>query len=124
MGANIIEKHYTTDNSLPGPDHGFAVLPGELSWMVQSIRDMEAALGSPEKRVIPEEQELQRFAKNYLYAKVNISKGDILGGENIIALRPGAGKRGVSASEIDRIIGKKAKRDLIKGDTIGEKDYW
>jgi len=123
LGANIIEKHYTTDNSLPGPDHTFAVLPEELRDMVRGIRGMEAALGSAEKKVTPEERELQQFAKNFLYAKVGIRDRGVLSEGNVIALRPGTGKRGVSASEIDRVLGKKARRDLVKGDAIGKNDY-
>ncbi len=119
LGARIIEKHFTLDRSLPGPDHNFALEPSELSEMVASIRQAEVALGVPEKRVSPEEEELFAFAKRAIQATKTIEPGDILNeGHNMEILRPGTQKRGDHPKFLPVIEGKKAKRRIEAGEGV------
>ena len=78
LGAKIIEKHFTLDKNLPGPDHPFALSPNELEEMVKAIRNTEKVLGSGKKEVLKEEQELRQFASRSIQAIQDIKKGDIL----------------------------------------------
>ncbi|MDD2655145.1 MAG: N-acetylneuraminate synthase family protein [Candidatus ainarchaeum sp.] len=112
LGASIIEKHFTLDNNLPGPDHKFALEPGELKLLVEHIRGTEKALGTGEKFVLPEEKELYEFAKRSIHAIKDIHKGERFTNENIAALRPGKAGRGLPPKHLEQIIGKKAKRDI------------
>lgn len=122
LGASIIEKHFTLDNSLPGPDHKFALEPHELKLFVEYIRGTEKALGTSEKFVIPEEKELYEFAKRSIHAIKDIRKGEKFTDENIAALRPGKAGRGLPPKYLEQIIGKKAKRDISvwKGIVAGD----
>jgi sialic acid synthase SpsE len=124
LGASVIEKHYTLDKRLPGPDHAFALTPDQLSQMVRAIRDMERALGSAEKEVQSAEEELYSFARRAVQAIQPISKGDVLTeGGNIDILRPGKQKAGLHPKHLIDIEGKQAKRDIPLGDGIREGDY-
>ncbi|MFA5412009.1 MAG: N-acetylneuraminate synthase family protein [Candidatus Micrarchaeia archaeon] len=123
LGASIIEKHFTLDNSLPGPDHKFALEPGELKLLVEYIRGTEKALGTEEKFVLPEEKELYDFAKRSIHAIRNIRKGEIFSSENVAALRPGKAGRGLPPKYLEQIIGKKAKRDIAAWKGILEGDF-
>lgn len=78
LGATVIEKHFTMDRNLAGPDHKFALTPDDLLLMVRAIRDAELALGSCYKEVVPEEEELYQFAKRAIQATADIAKGDLL----------------------------------------------
>ena len=124
LGAKLIEKHYTTDNNLPGPDHGFAILPDELKLLVRNIRKMEEALGKEFKIVQPEEKELYRFARRGIYAIKNIESGETLNKNNIAILRCGKQKRGLEPKYFERIIGKKTSRIIRKGEPIDEKSIF
>jgi len=124
LGANIIEKHYTTNNNLPGPDHVFAILPDELELLVRNIRKMEEALGKEFKIVQPEEKELYRFARRGIYAIKNIESGETLNKNNIAILRCGKQKRGLEPKYFERIIGKKTSRIIRKGEPIDEKSIF
>jgi N-acetylneuraminate synthase len=123
LGAKIIEKHFTTDNNSPGPDHGFAILPQELKEMVSGIRKMEQALGSAGKKVLAEEKELHRFCRRSIYALENIPKGAVLSGENVAVLRPGKRERVLEPEEFEKMLGKKAKRDIAKGGPVKKGDF-
>ena len=135
LGATIIEKHFTLDKSLPGPDHSFALTPKDLKLMIDSIRNTEKALGTGEKIVLDdehkkalgtgekivleEEQELHRFAKRSIQAIKDIHKGDILEeGVNFEILRPGNRIKGISPQFLHQIIGKHSLENVIKGDGI------
>jgi len=118
LGADVIEKHFTTDNNLPGPDHGFALLPDELTLLVRSIRQLEEALGTKEKKVIDEEKELHDFARHFIYTTKKIGEGDLFSSGNIAVLRPGKKKHGLAPEHYDEIIGKKAQRDLGAGEPV------
>jgi len=121
LGSTIIEKHFTLDKNLSGPDHFFALNPTELSQMIDSIRNTELAYGSGEKEILKEELETRKFAKRSLQAITDISKGDILElGINFDVLRPGDRIRGLDARFLFNINGKKSKLDVIKGDGINK----
>lgn len=121
LGATVIEKHFTTDKNLPGPDHFFALTPNELKQMINSIRNAELVYGTGKKEVLEEELKTRKFAKRSLQAITDISKGDILElGINFDVLRPGDRIRGLEARFLFDINGKKSKLDVVKGDGINE----
>lgn len=124
LGATVIEKHFTTDNSLPGPDHAFAITPEELHSMVNAIRQTEIILGSPAKMIDPSEMELRFYARRGLQAISNIKKGDLLQENvNIAILRPGKQSLGVHSKYLDDVIGKHAKRDIHLGSGLQIGDW-
>ena len=119
LGAKIIEKHFTVNKKLKGPDHSFALEPNELSKMISYIRMSEKILGSNIKKVFPNEQELQRFAKRSIQAIRTIHPGDkFVEDKNFSILRPGTQKRGTEARFLGQIIGKKSKRKILPGQGI------
>ncbi len=119
LGATIIEKHFTVNKNLPGPDHSFALDPNELELMVKSIRNAELAKGSGKKVILNEEGELRQFATRSIQAITDIKKGEILQeGKNLDILRPGNRIRGLDARLLEKVNGKKAVNDIKKGDGI------
>ncbi len=115
LGAGVLEKHFTLDRDLPGPDHKASLEPDELEQMVEAIRNVERALGDGIKR--PAECELKNIvvARRSLFAARDISKGEPLSTENVIALRPGTG---LSPMLWPKIEGKRAVRDFKRGQPI------
>lgn len=123
LGANLIEKHYTLHNDLPGPDHKFAVTAAELKEMVAAIRRAEEAVGDGVKRVHQEEEELYHYARRGVQAIASIEAGaPFVEGENFAILRPGKQRRGMHPKNIDRLQGARAQRLIPVGDGIGEDD--
>lgn len=122
LGATIIEKHFTADKKLPGPDQSFALEPTELAKMISTIRNADKTKGDGEKIVLDIEKELQQFATRSVQAIENISKGDILQESNIDLLRPGNRKRGADARFFRDLIGKKASKDIPIGDGVSLED--
>jgi len=119
LGSTVIEKHFTIDKNLPGPDHFFALTSNELKEMIVSIRNAELAYGTGEKEILKEELETQKFAKRSLQATDNIAKGDIFQlGKNFDVLRPGDRTRGLEARFLKILNGKIATRNIQKGDGI------
>jgi len=115
LGAKVVEKHFTLDRSLPGPDHPFAVEPGELKEMVRHIREVEAALGDGLKLgPAPEEQEMHQKARRSLVASRAIPRGAVIDRSMIAIKRPGYGIR---PKLIDLLVGRVAKVD-IEEDTV------
>lgn len=124
LGAKVIEKHFTQDRNLPGPDHTFAITFAELAEMVQQVRQVEAMLGSDVKGIHPVEQELRCFAKRGIQAIKDIRKGDLLvEGENIAILRPGKRVLGVHPRFLATLQGKPAKRNIALGDGVQKGDW-
>jgi N,N'-diacetyllegionaminate synthase len=121
-GANVIEKHFTLDPSLLGPDHKYAVKPEDLKNMVYGIRGVEKALGSSVKDVAKVEKELCLFAKRRIQATEDILNGATLTERNIAILRPGKKKRGLHPRFWEVIIGKKVARNVRGGDGITWED--
>lgn len=119
LGATIIEKHFTLDKNLSGPDHQFALDPNELRIMIKTIRTADKSKGSGDKKILDVEKELHQFASRSLQATRKIKKGEILvEGENFDVLRPGNRNRGLEARFLDIVNGKKAKKDVSIGDGI------
>lgn len=116
LGAKVIEKHFTLDTRLPGPDHAFALTPLELKEMVSAIRRTELMLGSWVKTIHPSEEELRSFARRGIQALRDIQKGDILHeGVNIDILRPGQQILGIHPKFLQKIEGKKATKMIPLG---------
>lgn len=123
LGADCIEKHFTLSNKLPGPDHKFAIEPKELALMVRKIRQTEKVLGSGEKVTLPVEQELRQFARRSIFSIDHIKRGDIFTKENVAVLRRGKVKASLHPEEYKTILGKNAKRDITKNNSISRKDF-
>lgn len=119
FGATIVEKHFTLDRNLPGPDHKFALIPQELKLMIDSIRMADQTKGTGSKEILEDEMELRKFATRSIQAIKDISKGEILQeGVNFQVLRPGNRTRGLEARFLKAVIGKKAKTDIKMGEGI------
>ena len=124
LGASVIEKHFTLDKKLPGPDHSFALNPNQLKEMIRSIRDAEKGLGSGEKVVLDEEFELRDYAQRTIQCIKPISKGDIfVEGENVNVLRSGKQRKGLHPKFLEKIQGRKSTRNIPIGDGVMEEDY-
>jgi N,N'-diacetyllegionaminate synthase len=102
MGASCIEKHFTLDKTMHGPDHKASLEPKELKSMVASIRNIEKALGVCEKKPSPSESANIKVIRKSIVANQNIKKGDLLTNENIAVKRPGGG---ISPMKWDEVIG-------------------
>ena len=115
LGASIIEKHFTLDKNLPGPDHKASLEPEELKEMVNAIRDVESALGNGLKRPAAGEEATKKAARRSLVAGVNIPAGTIITAEMLEIKRPGTG---LAPNLINTVIGKKAKKSITCGEVI------
>lgn len=115
LGACLIEKHFTLDKNLLGPDHKASLEPSELKEMVKQIRLVEKTLGSPEKKPVESEKEIMKIVRKSIVAKQGIEKGSIITENMLVIKRPGTG---LAPSYIDRIVGKKAKRDIAKDEIL------
>lgn len=115
MGAHIIEKHFTLDRNLPGPDHKASLEPAELASMVSAIRNIELAIGSGEKHVSDSERPNIVVARKSIVAATDIRKGDLLTENNITVKRPG---NGISPMKWDAVLGTAAIRDFLADELI------
>jgi len=115
MGARIIEKHFTTDKTMEGPDHKASLEVGDLKEMVRCIRNIETALGSFDKKPSPSESINIEIVRKSIVANKFIKKGDKLSSENITTKRPGTG---ISPMQWDNIIGTIATKDYQMDDLI------
>ena len=123
LGATVIEKHYTLDNRLPGPDHPFALEPDELAAMVRAIRLAEQARGDGVKAVGSHETELRSFAVRAIQATRDLAPGDALvEGENFDVLRPGKRSAGMHPRHLDELRGRRAAVAVKAGEGIGPRD--
>lgn len=109
LGASVIEKHFTLDRSLQGPDHKASLEPQELKNMVTAIRNVEVALGSPEKKVTDSEEKNKLLVRKSIVALKEIKEGDLFSEDNLTVKRPG---NGISAIKWLDVIGKKAPRNF------------
>jgi len=113
LGATVIEKHFTLDRSLPGPDHAASLEPAELKAMVQGIRNIEKAIsGNGVKSPSKSELKNRTIARKSLHLVSSLVEGHTLVAEDLISLRPGDG---ISPMEINIILGKKLIQNLEKG---------
>ncbi len=116
LGAKVIEKHYTVDRKLKGPDHAFSMEPDELKDMVTKIRQLESALGDG-KKVGPQEVEMEFYekARRSLHAEETISKGEVIAESMLTVKRPGYG---IKPKHKKDVLGKKAVRKIKKDEWI------
>lgn len=112
LGAAVIEKHFTLDKSLPGPDHAASLNPKELEAMVAGIRKVEAALGDGVKAPRPAEADTREVARRSLFLKAALPRGRTIAEGDVIALRPAGG---IPPSEVMAVLGRRVARDLEAG---------
>ncbi len=115
LGAFCIEKHFTLDKKMEGPDHKASLEPDELKAMVKAIRNIESALGSSIKKPSPSESKNIEVARKSIVASKDIKKGEILSQKNITVKRPA---KGISPMRWDEVIGNIAKKDYKVDDLI------
>ena len=115
MGACVVEKHFTLDRSLPGPDHQASAEPAELAALVRGIRKVEAAMGDGRKAPAASEADTAAVARKSLVASVDIPAGAVLTAAMLTAMRPGTG---IPPAEVGRVVGRKATRRIQKGEMI------
>ena len=115
LGAKVIEKHFTLDKNLPGPDHWFSADPVEMRELVNEIRFIEKALGSGIIKPTPKELEMRKIARRSIVASKNINKGDVITKNMITVKRPGTG---LVPKFINYVIGRRAKVDIKRNELI------
>jgi N,N'-diacetyllegionaminate synthase len=115
LGAQVVEKHFTLDRSLPGPDHAASLEPAELKAMVQAIRNVERALGDGIKRPSGGELQNRVVARKSLVATRAIRAGEPFSAENLTSKRPGTG---LSPMRWDEVIGHPAPRDFSPDEAV------
>ena len=116
LGATVIEKHFTLDKNLPGPDHRASLEPDELKAMVRAIRNIEKAIGgSGIKEVSKSEEKNKPIARKSIVAATKIAQGEVFTPKNLTVKRPGTG---ISPMQWDNVIGKTAKKDFQEDDLI------
>jgi N-acetylneuraminate synthase len=115
LGATIIEKHFTLDRSLPGPDHLASLEPSELAEMVKSVRNVEIALGDGKKRPSLAELKNRDIARRSVVAATDIKNGEVFSEANLAVKRPGTGLHPVALFDL---LGKKSNRGYAAGEAI------
>jgi N,N'-diacetyllegionaminate synthase len=116
LGATVIEKHFTLDRTLPGPDHKASLEPDELKAMVSAIRNIEKAVGGDgTKHVSESEKKNIAIARKSIVAACDIKAGEVLTEQNLTVKRPG---NGISPMKWDEIVGMTAKRDFAEDELI------
>lgn len=118
-GASVIEKHFTLDRTMKGPDHSFAIEPGELKQLVKNIRDVEIAMGTGVKGRSKAEQEMYEKGRRSIIAAREIKKGTKIKREWLIVKRPGYG---IKPKYLEIVIGRTAKRDIKTDEWITWED--
>lgn len=120
LGASIIEKHLTLDRRMPGPDHAASLEPGEFAAMVRGIREVEQALGTPEKRPTAAERDTARVARRSLVTAIPIARGSRITAAMITCKRPGTG---LPPSLFDDVVGRTAARSLPADHLLRRSDF-
>lgn len=115
LGATVIEKHFTLDRNMEGPDHKASLEPDELKAMVTAIRNIELALGTGHKTITDSERKNMEIARKSIVAAVPIKKGEMLTPENITVKRPG---NGISPMRWNEVVGSLATKDYNEEDLI------
>ena len=116
-GACMIEKHFTLDRQLPGPDHLASLEPSELHALVKATRETEAAMGDGRKRPVPAEMANAAVVRRSMHAARRLSAGHVLVDRDLVALRPGTG---VPPSARDRLLGRRLRVELLQGEMLQE----
>jgi N,N'-diacetyllegionaminate synthase len=115
MGASMIEKHFTLDRQLPGPDHQASLVPDELAEMIKCIRNIELALGNGIKQPSISEMKNMPVARKSIVAACSIAAGDVFTRDNLMVKRPGTG---ISPMKWDFILGRTASKDYEEDELI------
>jgi len=115
LGASIIEKHFTVDRTLPGPDHRASLDPAELTALVAAVREVEASLGDGDKRPTPAELPTRAVARKSLVAAHALRRGEMLTAAGVAVKRPGTG---IAPGELDRALGRRLLRDVAVDEVI------
>ena len=115
LGATVLEKHFTLDRSMEGPDHGASLEPVELASMINQVREIEQALGSAEKAPAESEMEMRMLARRSVAANKDLVPGDILAMEHLAILRPATG---IHPRELANLPGRVIKNTVSKGEPI------
>lgn len=115
MGARVIEKHFTLDKNSPGPDHSASLEPEEFGKMIESIRNVEEALGDGLKKPRQSEVEMRRIARKSIVAAVDLPKRSIIKREMLAMKRPGSG---IAPKYLEQLIGKQVKRKVKKDQVL------
>lgn len=115
LGATVIEKHFTRDRAQSGPDHSFALEPGPMAAMVRAIRDVGEALGDGIKAPRTSEAENRRLARRSIHLTHDVPAGHVLGGDDLIMLRPGTGIR---PADLDLVVGRAVRRAMVAGTAV------
>lgn len=117
LGACVIEKHFTLDRNLPGPDHQASLEPSELAQLIQGIRTIERSLGDGIKRPAESEANTAAVARKSLVARRAIAAGTELTPDDLIAKRPGTG---IPPSRLGELIGRRTRREFLENEQINE----
>lgn len=115
LGAKVLEKHFTLDKNLPGPDHKASIETDKLKEMVKTIREVEKALGDGIKKPTKSEGKIKKVIRKSIVANRDIKKGEVFTGENLSVKRPGTG---IKPKYLNKILGKTAKEDIRKDELI------
>ncbi len=116
LGARVIEKHFTIDKTLPGPDHRASLSPNQLKTVINDIRQLEIYLGTAIKKPTHSELEIKKFLSKYLVAALPIKRGERFSEDLITAKRTGG--LGVPAAEYKKILNKRSGKEYIKDEII------
>jgi len=119
MGAQVLEKHFTLNKNLPGPDHKTSLEPDELREMVKKVREAEKALGDGIKKPTKSEEKIKKIVRKSIVAKNDIPGDAVITEDMLIIKRPGIG---IKPKYLNKIIGKKAKKDIKKDSLIKFED--
>lgn len=114
LGACVVEKHFTLDKTQKGPDHASSIEPGELGELVKGAGAIYMALGS-ERKIFPEEEQIISWARESVVSELDIPKGTLITNGMVWVKRPAPGSGAIAASDLNKIIGKIAKRHIPKG---------
>jgi N-acetylneuraminate synthase/N,N'-diacetyllegionaminate synthase len=115
LGAVLIEKHFTLDKNLPGPDHKASLEPDQLKEMIAAVRDVEKALGTGKRKLTRDEEKIKNLVRRSVVARVNIRRGEVITKSMLDTKRPGTG---MDPRNMDLIIGRRAKRKIARDEQI------
>jgi len=119
IGASLLEKHFTLDRRMEGPDHVSSIEPDDLRNLVSQARDIEAAMGENEKRLRPSEVNVSEVARRSLHVSRELPEGHVISKADLVSIRPGTG---ISPAKRDSVIGRKLNRPLKRGAMLREED--
>jgi N,N'-diacetyllegionaminate synthase len=115
LGATVIEKHFTLDAELPGPDHKASLEPDQLCALVQQIRDVEAALGSDVKAPTASELPVRDLVRRSVTTVRALAAGATVGRDDLMLMRPGTG---IPPLDLEKVIGRRSARNIAAGETL------